>query len=65
MIENKRVVEKDAPLKKDYLILIIGNLILYFKNRGFINIRAVDKIPLFDWYLHVPGAENLCMDVLC
>src|SRR5512146_2856469 len=27
------------------------------------NIRAVDKKPLYEWYLHVPGVENLCLDV--
>jgi GDP-D-mannose 3', 5'-epimerase len=63
-------VEKDAPLKKDDLIVITGaggfiagNLALYFKKKGFTNIRAVDKKPLYEWYLHVPGVENLCLDV--
>ena len=42
---------------------IAGNLVLYFKKKGFTNIRAVDKKPLYDWYLHVPGVENLCLDV--
>jgi nucleoside-diphosphate-sugar epimerase len=70
MLENKRIVEKDAPLKKDDLIVITGaggfiagNLALYFKKKGFTNIRAVDKKPLYEWYLHVPGVENLCLDV--
>jgi GDP-D-mannose 3',5'-epimerase len=70
MKELKRIVEKDAPLKKDDLIVITGaggfiagNLSLYFKKRGFTNIRAVDKKPLYEWYLHVPGVENLCLDV--
>ena len=68
--EQKRVVEKDAPLKKDDLIVITGaggfiagNLALHFKNKGFTNIRAVDKKPLYEWYLHVPGVDNLCTDV--
>jgi nucleoside-diphosphate-sugar epimerase len=42
---------------------IAGNLVLYFKKKGFVNIRAVDKKPLYDWYLRVPGVENLCLDV--
>jgi len=70
MQETKRKVEKDTPLKKDDLIVITGaggfiagNLALYFKKRGFTNIRAVDKKPLYEWYLHVPGVENLCLDV--
>jgi GDP-D-mannose 3',5'-epimerase len=70
IMEKKRLVEKDAPLKKDDLIVITGgggfiggNLALYFKNKGFTNIRAVDKKPLSEWYLKVPGVENLSLDV--
>lgn len=70
MEARKRVVEKDIPLKKDDLIVITGgggfiggNLALYFKKKGFTHIRAVDKKPLYEWYLHVPGVENLCLDV--
>jgi nucleoside-diphosphate-sugar epimerase len=70
MEQTKRLVEKDPALKKDDLIVITGaggfiagNLALYFKNKGFTNIRAVDKKPLYEWYLHVPGAQNLCLDV--
>jgi nucleoside-diphosphate-sugar epimerase len=70
MQEKKRIVEKDAPLKKDALIVITGaggfiagNLALYFKKKGFTNIRAVDKKPLYEWYLHVPGVQNLCLDM--
>ena len=70
MLERKRVVEKDTPLKNDDLIVITGaggfiagNLALYFKKKGFTRIRAVDKKPLYEWYLHVPGVENLCLDV--
>jgi GDP-D-mannose 3', 5'-epimerase len=70
MQEKKRLVEKDASLKKDDLIVITGaggfiagNLALYFKKKGFKRIRAVDKKPLHDWYLRVPGAESLCLDV--
>ena len=70
MEHNKRVVEKDPALKKDDLIVITGgggfiggNLALYFKNKGFTNLRVVDKKPVYEWYLHVPGAQNLCLDV--
>ena len=70
MQEHKRVVEKDAPTKKDDLIVITGaggfiggNLALYFTKKGFTNIRCVDKKPLYEWYLHVPGVENICLDV--
>jgi GDP-D-mannose 3',5'-epimerase len=57
-------------MKKDDLItitgaggFIAGNLVLYFTNKGFTNIRAVDKKPLEDWYLRVPAVESLCLDV--
>ena len=47
------------------LIVITGaggfiacNLVLYLKKKGFGNIRAVDKKPLYDWYLRVPGVEH-------
>jgi GDP-D-mannose 3',5'-epimerase len=70
MQEKQRLVEKDTTLKKDDLIVITGaggfiagNLALYFKKKGFKRIRAVDKKPLHDWYLRVPGVENLCLDV--
>jgi nucleoside-diphosphate-sugar epimerase len=69
-MEQKRLVEKDPQLKKDDLIVITGgggfiagNLALYFKRKGFTRIRAVDKKPLYEWYLNVPGVENLCLDV--
>ena len=42
---------------------IAGNLALYFKKKGFTRIRAVDKKPLYEWYLQVPGVENICLDV--
>src|SRR5208283_4678433 len=70
MAEHKRIVEKDPAQKKDDLIVITGaggfiagNLALHFTKAGFTNIRAVDKKPLYEWYLHVPGVENLCLDV--
>ena len=70
MQEKKRMVETDAPLQRDDLIVITGaggfiagNLALYLKKKGFTNLRAVDKKPLYEWYLHVPGVENLCLDV--
>ncbi len=69
-METKRAVEKDPQIKKDDLIVITGaggfiagNLALYFTQKGFTNIRAVDKKPLYEWYLHVPGVQNLCLDV--
>lgn len=70
MEHKQRIVEKDAPLKKSDLIVITGaggfiggNLALHFKKKGFTNIRGVDKKPLYEWYLQVPGVESLCLDV--
>src|SRR5512137_1740284 len=69
MQEKKRVVEKDAPLKKDDLIVITGaggfiagNLARYFRDKGYNRIRAVDKKPLPEWYQRVPGVECLSLD---
>ncbi len=69
-MHKKRLVEKDPELKKDDLIVITGaggfiagNLALYFQKKGFTRIRAVDKKPLYEWYLKVPGVENICLDV--
>jgi GDP-D-mannose 3',5'-epimerase len=70
MQEKKRLVEKDPKLNKDDLIVIAGaggfiagNLVKYFSKKGFTRIRAVDKKPLYEWYLQTPGVESLCLDV--
>jgi GDP-D-mannose 3', 5'-epimerase len=62
-------MENGAVPKKDDLIVITGaggfiagNLAKYFHDKGFTRIRAVDKKPLDDWYLCVPGVENLRFD---
>jgi len=69
-METKRLVEKDPQLQKDDLIVITGgggfiggNLAQYFAKKGFTRIRTVDKKPLYEWYLRVPGVESLCLDV--
>ena len=68
-MEKKRAVEKEPRLNPDELVVITGgggfiaaNLALYFKNQGFKRIRAVDKKPLYEWYLRVPGVESLSLD---
>jgi nucleoside-diphosphate-sugar epimerase len=70
MQTQTRAIEKDAPARKNDLLVITGaggfiagNLAHYFRKKGFTRIRAVDKKPLAEWYLHVPGVENLCLDV--
>jgi len=67
---SREAGEDEAPLRPDDLIVITGaggfiagNLAQHFRNKGFTNIRAVDKKPLYEWYLHVPGVESLCVDV--
>ena len=67
-METKRLIEKDPALKKDDLIVISGgggfiggSLARYFRTKAS-KIRAVDKKPLYEWYLRVPGVESLCLD---
>ena len=68
-MKNNRLIEKDPALKKNDLIVITGaggfiagNLALHFTKKGFSRIRAVDKKPLCEWYLRVPGVENICLE---
>ena len=68
--ETKRLVEPDPPLQPDDLLVVTGaggfiggNLVRYFRRKGFQRIRAVDKKPLPEWYLREPGVENLCLDL--
>lgn len=63
------VKKNDPELNKHDLMVITGgggfiggNLVKYFTENGFTRIRAVDKKPLDQWYLNVPGAENLVLD---
>ena len=56
--------------KKDDLIVvtgaggfIAGALVRYFKDKGFTNLRAVDRKPLPLWYQKTEGVENLHMDL--
>ena len=69
-MEQARLVEKDPKLAKDDLIVITGaggfiagNLVQALAAKGFTRIRAVDKKPLYEWYLRVPGVESLCLDL--
>jgi GDP-D-mannose 3', 5'-epimerase len=68
-MKRQRLVEKDPALRKDDLLVITGaggfiagNLALYFRRKGFRRIRAVDKKPVSEWYLRVPGVESLSLD---
>ena len=38
---------------------IAGSLTRYFHEQGYANIRAIDRKPLPDWYLRVPGVESI------
>ena len=60
----------DRGLGRDDLIVIAGaggfiagSLTRYFSEQGYTNIRAVDRKPLPDWYLRVPGVESVCADL--
>ncbi len=68
-MEHQQFIEKEPEIKKDDLIVITGaggfiggNLAKYFHERGFARIRAVDKKPFDEWYLRIPGVENLRLD---
>jgi GDP-D-mannose 3', 5'-epimerase len=69
-METKRLVEKDPALRKDDRIVVTGaggfiggNLVKFLAGKGFSRIRAVDKKPLYEWYLRTSGVESLCLDV--
>jgi nucleoside-diphosphate-sugar epimerase len=68
-MKSTGIIDKDSDLRKDDLIVITGgggfiggNLANYFRNKGFTRIRAVDKKPISEWYLRVPGVESLSVD---
>jgi nucleoside-diphosphate-sugar epimerase len=42
---------------------IAGSLTRYFAQQGYTNIRAIDRKPLPDWYLRVPGVESFSADL--
>jgi GDP-D-mannose 3',5'-epimerase len=70
MTNENPAIKLIRDTKKDDLIVITGAggfiagaLTRYFHEQGFTRIRAIDKKPLPDWYQHVPGVENLCLDV--
>ena len=70
MTNDNPAVKLARDTKKDDLIVITGAggfiagaLTRFFHDKGFTRIRAVDKKPLPDWYQHVPGVENLCLDL--
>jgi GDP-D-mannose 3', 5'-epimerase len=68
-MQGRRSGERSPELTNDSLIVITGaggfiggNLTAYFHDKGFTRIRAVDKKPLDQWYLRVPGVERLQLD---
>ncbi len=68
-MQQKRIREADRKLKKDDLLVIAGGggfiagkLAEYFRSKAFTRILAVDKKPLYEWHLRVPGVEGLCLD---
>ena len=62
--------QPSTETQKDDLILVTGAggfiggaLVRYFKDKGFTNIRAVDKKPLPIWYQITDGVESISMDL--
>jgi nucleoside-diphosphate-sugar epimerase len=69
-MEHQQMLANDREFNKDDLIVIAGaggfiagNLVLYFKNKGLTRIRSVDKKPVNEWYLGVPGVESFCLNL--
>src|SRR5512137_2964135 len=69
-MEGTTAIKLNRDIRKDDLIVITGAggfiagaLTRYFHEQGFTRIRAVDRKPLPDWYQHIPGVENLCLDL--
>ncbi len=57
-------------LHKDELIVITGaggfiggSLAKYFADQGYARIRAIDRKPLPEWYVVVPGVESISADL--
>jgi nucleoside-diphosphate-sugar epimerase len=68
-MEKSRLIVKDPEIRKNDLIVVTGaggfiggNLVKYFREKGFTRIRAVDKKPVHEWYLRVQDVENLNLD---
>ena len=69
-MSQQKLVDHDAPTERDDLIVVTGaggfiggNLVRYFRGKGFTRIRAVDKKPLYDWYVRTAGVDSVCLDV--
>src|SRR5499425_3083822 len=61
---------RGSAVAKDDLIVVTGaggfiggNLVKDLRAKGFTRIRAIDKKPLYEWYLRTQDVENLCLDV--
>jgi GDP-D-mannose 3',5'-epimerase len=68
-VEHRVFKENGREMRKSDRIVIAGgggftggNLAKYFHEKGFSRIRVADKKPLDEWYLHVPGVEELHLD---
>lgn len=69
MNHGVRVATEEPTNPNDLIVVtgaggfIGGNLVKHLREKGFSRIRGIDKKPLYDWYLRVPGVENICLDV--
>jgi GDP-D-mannose 3',5'-epimerase len=69
-MKNQKTSGEPVRPGKDELIVvggaggfIGGSLIRYFYNKGYRNLRAIDKKPLPAWYQTTPGVQNLVLDL--
>jgi nucleoside-diphosphate-sugar epimerase len=68
-VTPEKIGKPEPEMKKTDRIVITGaggfiggNLAKYFHDKGFTNIRTADKKPFEEWYLHIPGVEELQLD---
>lgn len=68
-MQKATIDRKSVETTKDSLIVVTGaggfiggNLVKYFRDKGFTRLRAIDKKPFEEWYLKVPGSEMLQLD---
>ncbi len=68
-MESIRRDTTKSALKTDGLMVVTGaggfiggHLVKYFYDKGFKQVRAVDKKPFDQWYQRFPEVENLCLD---
>jgi nucleoside-diphosphate-sugar epimerase len=68
MALSRRNDTEGESMKNSFIVItgaggfIGGHLVKYFYEKGFTQIRAVDKKSFEEWYQYLPEVENLCLD---